>query len=104
MTDLKISMQKIDCKVRHAIPPEDKDITEIIAFPIEYLKICLSNIEIYLRSPEDCPYARGNWIIDLIFKDGRVLCIKLPKEMEKSDVLRYCAPLLEFLNVGDKND
>lgn len=58
------------------------------------------DMKVYFREPEDCPYNRGNWIIDIFFSETDLLCLKLPKEMSKEAVLAYIKPLTDELEMG----
>ncbi len=63
-------------------------------------QICIG-LNIYQRSPEDCPFGRGNWVIDLMDRHNmRGLSIKLPLKMTKAQVDAYCKPLLDIYCYG----
>ena len=54
----------------------------------------------YLRSPKDCPLARGNWMLDIEAKDGQMYCFKYPKEMTEERFVEFLQPLLSRLKKG----
>lgn len=86
-----ISAQEVECSVRHTVPKDGETIEEIINLDV-VLKEGHS-VNWYRRPPEDCPFARGNKIIDIHFKNGSILCIKLPLETTDEQVKKYLEPL-----------
>lgn len=88
-----IKFQKVDGYVRNTIPEPHENILTYFNFNIP----TISEIAIYLRDPKDCPFRRGNWVIDVCFNDSEVACFKLPKEMEEEQVMHYMKPLLDIL-------
>jgi len=52
----------------------------------------------YLRAPEDCPYNRGNWIVDIEFNDGAAVFLKYPREMTKERFEKFIKPLKDLYN------
>lgn len=85
---------------RRTIPDKSEDISEIVNINhiIDYN--LLRYVHIYLRSPEECPFARGNWMVEMYSSDENITIIRLPKEMQKEEVIRYCDPLLRRLIVS----
>ena len=81
---------------RESIPKENETIEEILK--INDVLPLITDVVIYLRIPEQCPYNRGNWVIDLGFKNGEIFAIKLPKEMTEEQVVKYAKPLIDKLN------
>lgn len=88
----------VDGRTLHSVPDENRDIREIIDFESEAFKKILG-VSIYQRLPEDCPWARGNWMIDIQLSNGtrigQVFCLRLPLEMEEEAVVRFAKPLLD---------
>jgi hypothetical protein len=92
----EIQVQQVSGTVRQTIPTKNQQIDELIDiknFPFNYLK----QLEIYRRSKEDCPFNRGNWVIDITFKNGQINFVKLPLEMAEEAVNHYCEPLINKL-------
>lgn len=53
-----------------------------------------SSCRVYRREPEDCPFGRGNWMLDLFYTDKNFpaipnLCIRLPYEWTKEEMDQY---------------
>lgn len=92
--EIEIYGKYVDCRVTDKIPADDVFIDEIVCMD----KIQgLSHVDIYLRNKIDCPFGRGNWIIDIIFKDGQIFSVKLPSQMTEERVKDYCKPLLALI-------
>jgi hypothetical protein len=93
---MDIIFGEVNCCNRLSILEKDESI--LTDFPgsekvIKYLSY-------YFRSPEDCPFGRGNWIIDLFSeRDNQIpiICIKLPKEMTKEQVKQFIKPLSDYI-------
>ena len=92
--------QHVDCLVRNCALEPNETIEKMANF--ELIKNEGQSINWYHRSPEFCPYGRGNKIIDIEFKNGQLLCIKLPLETTDEQVETYLAPLSK-LKRGSKN-
>ncbi len=91
-----ITIREVEALNRQEIPGPEDDISEIIDLtPEEISKI--TGIDIYMRDANACPLARGNWIIDITQKNGGIMCIKLPKQMKREDVLQYALPLINLI-------
>lgn len=88
-----MKIEKVNGTNRKNIPEDGADISEVVN--IEYLIEFLESINIWYRGKESCPFARGNWLIDLTNKFGETYCIKLPKEMTEQAVMKYAQPLLD---------
>lgn len=77
---------------RATVPPPETDIIEDVGFQPDVIGL-IDRIDIYLRPKEKCPFNRGNWCIDICFNAGGILCVKLPKEMTREQVHKFCEPL-----------
>lgn len=64
-------------------------------FKIEELLKIISSLSFYYRDPICCPFARGNWVVDLHFTDGGIYSIKLPKSMSEERIHKYLKPLTD---------
>jgi hypothetical protein len=91
---MELKVTKVDCFNRDSIPDENETIADDLNF--DELVKNIKSMNIYFRYPRDCPFARGNWLIDLQFKDGGLLCLKLPKEMTEEKVHKFCHPLIDY--------
>lgn len=89
MGEIKAKLRKVDCFVRNSIPSESDNINEFDFNPKNIVYM-----DVYFRKPEDCPFARGNWLVDVYMTDETMVCIKLPKEMSEKQVLSYVKPLM----------
>jgi hypothetical protein len=87
---MQITGENVDCLNRNNVPDKHETIMEVIDKVDDVI-----SIDIYLRESIDCPFGRGNWLIDVRFKDKSLVCIKLPKEMSQEAVNAYCQPLLK---------
>jgi hypothetical protein len=96
MSDINIKLRKVDGMTRGSVPDEGVTIFDDFDFDID----SIDYFDIYLREPQDCPFGRGNWLIDIYSKDDRLLCIRLPMEMSESQVFAYAKPLIDFSRRG----
>lgn len=80
---------------RCSIPDENETIED--DFDLKQLKPLIENLVVYTRDKLDCPFGRGNWLINLYLKDNSIYAIKLPKEMSQEHIKKYIQPLLNFL-------
>jgi hypothetical protein len=85
--------KEVDCYVSHSIPTDKENILTDFDFNIPNIH----SVGVYFREPEACPFARGNWLIDIHFIDDTISCIKLPKEMSEEQVMSYIKPLINIL-------
>lgn len=88
---------EVDGQTRPTIPEAGETIEEIVVFDPDVLN-SIKSIKIYQRDKDACPWALGNWIIDIFLFDGKVFCLRLPLEMTKEHVLEYCKPLYDALD------
>lgn len=92
-SDASISISPVDCLNRSSIPDKSEDI--FTDFPdLRSAVELISRVSCYPRSARDCPFGRGNFMIDIYDMDGNIRCIKLPKEMEESHFFDYVRPLM----------
>ncbi len=89
---MQILAQECEGIVIHDIP-NDKidDWVNFSVLPFEHL----SQVKVYKRPKEECPFNRGNWVCDIIFDDGKIIVIKLPLKMTQEQVDVFCEPLLK---------
>ena len=91
---------EVNGQTRDTIPTDKETIADDIN--IEKLLPILMGFEVYVRPKEACPWARGNWILDFIFNDGQIYCIRLPIEMSDEHVYAFIKPLTDLLNEKNK--
>jgi len=63
---------------------------------IEGLLKLFKTYKVYSRSKEECPFHRGNWVIDFFTPDNSTIpgfCVKLPAYMTEEEVLKWLEPL-----------
>lgn len=89
---MAITARYVDSKVLNRIPDDNETIEDFI--DLNKTMPHVASIAYYFRAPEDCPFARGNWILDLKLKDGNITCFKFPKEMSEDHFLKFLIPLL----------
>lgn len=90
---MKLKIQQVDCQVREDIPPENETIEE--DFHLDILVSMIAEINWYFRLPEECPFNRGNWILDITLLDGTLKCFKFRKEMSEERFREFLKPLLD---------
>lgn len=90
---MTVQIQKVSCLVKNSIPDENTTIKDEI--DLDSLIPNVKSINYYERKAKDCPFARGNWILDLEFKKGGTLCFKFPLEMKKTAFVAYIQPVLD---------
>lgn len=93
---IKIEGKQVGGITSHEIPDEDQTIDD--AIHLHLIKPHIDHIEYYQRNAEDCPWARGNWIIDIYLLDGNIFCIRLPLSLSIERIKRYLIPVQEYLN------
>jgi hypothetical protein len=96
---MDISGKEVSCLNRLSVPKEGENILDDTNLR-DFIKE-IEDYVVYFRDPIDCPFARGNWIIDIKFKDGEMFCMKLPKEMDVDQVMDWVRPLHEALKKVD---
>lgn len=55
------------------------------------------SLDIYYRTPEQCPFNRGNWVTDIVYTDHTAIAFKLPKDMPREAVVAFYQPLINDL-------
>lgn len=103
---MKQILKEVNCLNRRTIPSENETISDDV--DIEKTIPLVKEMTIYFRDKESCPMNRGNWIVDLHMADNQLCAIKLPKEMQEKDVLKYMQPMIDRLDftivAGIKNE
>jgi hypothetical protein len=95
---MNVKMQEVHGFNHAAIPEAHETIAD--SLDIDKLIPIIHCASYYLRSPEDCPLARGNWMLDIEAKDGQMYCFKYPKEMTEERFIKFLEPLLSRMNRG----
>ncbi len=90
---MELKLQKINAYNRDSIPEENATIEDDLY--LDMMIPLISNVEWYFRSPEACPFARGNWMLDLHMIDGSINAFKFPKEMKEEQFVAFIKPLLD---------
>jgi|FreactTroBogLake_1042271.scaffolds.fasta_scaffold10853_2 hypothetical protein len=100
----KIYINNVDCFVKKNIPKENETIED--EFNLKGLLKIIQCINHYYRKPEDCPFGRGNWILDIYTKEGSIKCFKYPIKMTEEHFISYLKPLLDKLtkSTNENND
>lgn len=88
---MRIMGREVHGIVRDSIPNEADSIEEIC--DVNKLVQMLETYTIYYRSPEVCPWGRGNLVLDLLMKDGVIYCMKYPLDMTVEQLHHYIKPL-----------
>lgn len=96
-----IKAQNVPCLDRDSVPDENESIAT--DFEIDLFFPIISKVRGYLRTKEECPFARGNWIIDITFNHSDIFCIKLPIEMTEENFLKYSKPLMDKFKNNQEN-
>ncbi len=99
---MTIQIQEVDCRVYevdcHVYKKELKDgetIDEVLK--IEQIKAYVEKIQIYFRDETQCPFGRGNWIIDLYFKNGQMTCLKFSPDITENRFKEFVKPLTDII-------
>jgi hypothetical protein len=98
---MKVKIQKVDGWHQDTIPEENETIEDSIY--LDELMTVLKSVSFYLRPARDCPFGRGNWVVDLTLKDDNIICIKYPIEMTDTELRRFLKPLLDRLISHESN-
>src|ERR1017187_2120383 len=86
-----IRIKEVEGYVRDTIPDDDETIYDGIEFVVKNMV----EVRIYKRTPSECPLHRGNWICDIKFTDGQMICFKVPLDMTVEQIRRYFKPLID---------
>jgi hypothetical protein len=92
---MKATIQSVHGFVHDEIPKEGETIADHL-----HLDALLPNVRCvsyYLRSPQECPFGRGNWLVDIEMCNGQLFCLKYPKEIEQEHFVGYLEPFLSKL-------
>ncbi len=102
MKSPNISIKEVEVPgfTRSEIPEGNETIAN--DFNLDELLIISKEISYYYRAPEDCPFNRGNWILDIEFKNGQLMCFKYPKEMTEEQFVAFIKPLLDLIKGKSK--
>jgi len=89
---MKIGIVKVQAYNRDSIPEDNVTIAD----DLDLDKLCpnIKSVEYYLRSKEDCPLGRGNWMLDITLKQGSLVAYKYPIEMLEEKFVKFIQPLL----------
>ena len=93
---MNVKMQEVYGFNHSAMPLPEETIAD--SLDLDILIPMIHSCSYYLRSPQDCPLARGNWILDIESNDGQIYCFKFPKEMTKERFIGFLQPLLSRMN------
>jgi hypothetical protein len=98
MNEIIVEMP-VDCLNRHEIPKKNETIKTDFPemFTIPHVLESISEVNVYYMSKDECPFNRGNWIIDIVFGGHHIQCIKLPSSMPKDAVDEFIKPLVDAL-------
>jgi hypothetical protein len=88
---------------RKEIPEENETIADDLCLDSIINHFPFNQVNIYIRSKEDCPFNLGNWIIAFIMEGFPVFILELPIEMSKDQVEKYIFPLKAMIKEGDFN-
>ncbi len=93
---IRATSKEVNCLVRNAIPASGEtildDFDNFSAHRIKKMTVCY-------RQPEECPFGRGNAVVDLYFTDGELLCLKLPLDTPQDILYAWLKPILNHLPV-----
>lgn len=78
------------------VPEKDVNISHHL--DIDKMLLRTKAINYYKREKNECPLGRGNWVLDIIFLDNDLICIKYPLEMTESHFMDFIKPLLDAFN------
>ena len=83
---------------RNEVPSENETICDDM--DVNLASEFFTSVKVYFRDKDECPFNRGNWIIDF-FTCGDtmipIFCMKLPKSMTEEQVKRWVKPLVDKL-------
>lgn len=102
MADLEIMHGPVQTMNKKDIPLPNETIEDDIN--IDELSKVISSFNVYSRSKEECPWNRGNWIIDF-FSSGNpfpMFSLKLPIIMTKEALAQWLLPLREKIKMEQK--
>lgn len=91
-----MKMQSVQSLNKHAPPLPGETIAD--DFDVVAIVEAGLSISVYPRAKEDCPFNRGNWIIDFKLGGDVKFCLKLPIQMKEEEVLSWLKPLTDKLH------
>ena len=91
---MEVIIQEVDGQTPKHMPGEDETIADYIH--LDELNKHIDGIDVYKRSPEDCPWARGSWMLDVMLKNGQLMCWRFPIEMSAEFAKKFFAPIVEM--------
>lgn len=91
-----IDILEVSGLVRTEVPGDGETIAT--DFDINQMAPDIKEVCMYYRSKEDCPFGRGNLILDITHQDGGIFCIKFPFEMTEQHLMDYIKPLVDEIN------
>lgn len=92
---MTIQIQEVDCRVYKKELKDGETIDEILK--LEQIKAYTEKIQIYFRGETQCPFDRGNWIIDLYFKNGQMICLKFSPDIPENRFKEFVKPLTDIM-------
>ena len=93
---MQIIGQEVHCMNCNVTPEDHETIADYMDID-EVIKHA-KDVIWYRREKRDCPFGRGNWIIDLPMKTGEMICAKYPLEMSHEQFLKFIKPLIDAFN------
>lgn len=97
----EIVIKEVEAYNRNSMPKENETIADDMQ--INNIVPLAKEVRVYRRDKKACPKNRGNVVIDITFKDNRILCFKLPLEMTDDHVLKFIKPLMDKLDAYKKS-
>lgn len=95
---MRVKIKEVNAIKRDTIPAEGETIDQDIHVD-QIVKHC-NGMNVYQRSKQECPFGRGNWIVDCVHDEEVILCLKLPLEMTKNQLDKFLKPLLDVYSYG----
>ena len=89
--DFKI--KKVDGVTRNDPLDANETIYDNFKIKAQYV----SALDIYFRPKELCPLGKDNWIIDLKFKNGYMIVIRLMENETEQRIFKFVKPLIDDL-------
>jgi len=86
-----MKIMKVNGMVRDSIPEPHETIED--DFYLDRIIPVLRDYSVYRRSPEECPFGRGNLVLDMHLKNGEIYAIKFPLSMTRKQLTIYLKPL-----------
>jgi hypothetical protein len=91
---MEVTLEEVDGQTLRYMPSEGETIADYLN--LDELNKHMEAICVYQRSAEDCPWARGNWILDVRLKNDQLLCWRFPIEMSSKFAKKFFAPIVEL--------